>query len=301
MAIETIKSTPSGVPPRAILQVDPGAFRKNYNRRPFIFEHRLNEHPLMQLEALLELAHRLPPDQVRHSRGKRGFDVDFDDDLRTRRHKLTLDQVFEDLPGADAYVMLHRPDVDPQYRDLLLTALADLRGLVEPVDPGMCDEAAYIFLASPGAVTPYHMDREMNFLCQVSGSKEVRLWNQDDRSILAPHEIDTLFAREDLPKPAYQPEYGEKAMTFTLSPGTGVHQPLLAPHAVVNNSEISIAIALTFRSRATRRRIAIHKANYKLRRLGINPGAYDDSRVLDSLKEGTYRGIRSIRSRLRAT
>ncbi len=232
MAIETIKSTPSGVPPRAILQVEPEAFRKNYNRRPFMFEHRLNEHPLMQLEALLELAHRLPPDQVRHSRGKRGFDVDFDDDLRTRRHKLTLDQVFEDLPGADAYVMLHRPDVDPRYRDLLLTALADLRGLVEPVDPGMCDEAAYIFLASPGAVTPYHMDREMNFLCQVSGSKEVRLWDQDDRSILAPQEIDTLFAREDLPKPAYQPEYGEKAMTFTLSPGTGVHQPLLAPHAV---------------------------------------------------------------------
>src|SRR5260370_24753656 len=72
MAIETIKSTPSGVPPRAILQVEPEPFRKNYNRRPFMFEHRVNKHPLMQPEALRELAHRLPPDPARHPRAKPG-------------------------------------------------------------------------------------------------------------------------------------------------------------------------------------------------------------------------------------
>jgi hypothetical protein len=278
-----------------LLEIDPVQFRASYNRRPFTFNHRLNEHPLMQLDALIDLANRLPADQVRHSRGKRGFDVDFDADLRHRRHLLTLDQVLDDVRNADAYVMLHRPDTDPLYRDLLFSAINDIRGLVEPVDPGLCDEAAYIFIASPGAITPYHMDREMNFLCQISGSKVVRLWDQDDPSILTPEELDVLFARPDLPKPAYKPEYQDKAMTFSLAPGTGVHQPFTAPHAVVNGDEISIAMAVTFRSQSIVRRIAIHQANYRLRRLGINPGAYGQSPLADDLKLRALRGYHALR------
>ncbi|MDQ6674579.1 MAG: cupin-like domain-containing protein [Chloroflexota bacterium] len=282
--------------PGGLLNIEPEQFRSAYNRRPFMFQHRLQEHPLMQLEALIDLANRLPADQVRHSRGKRGFEVDFDADLLHRRHRLSLDQVLDDVRNADAYVMIHRPDTDPLYRDFLFSALADVRSLVEQIDPGMCDEAAYIFIASPGAVTPYHMDREMNFLCQVSGTKAVQLWNQDDRSILTAEQLDVLFARPDLPKPAFKPEYEAKAMRFTLEPGTGVHQPFTAPHAVVNGDEISIAIALTFRSRAIVRRIAIHQANYRLRRMGIDPGAYGRHPLADSLKHGALRGYHAVRA-----
>jgi hypothetical protein len=252
----------------------------------------------MQLTALIDLANRLPADQVRHSRGKRGFEASFDEDMLRRRHQLNLDQVLQDLRTTDAYVMIHRPDTDPVYRDLLFDGLRDLRFMLESIDPGMCEEAAYIFIASPGAVTPYHMDREINFLCQISGTKLVRLWDQDDRAILSDVQLDTLFAREDLPKPGYEPAYADKAMSFTLAPGTGVHQPLLAPHAVVNGDDVSIAIALTFRSSATRRRAAIHKANFALRRLRINPGSYGASAAIDGLKSDGYRAISALRSRV---
>lgn len=277
------------------LELDPRQFEQNYNRRPFTFTHRLHEHPLLQLDALIDLANRLPEDQVRHSRGKRGFDASFDEEMIQRRHRLHLDQVLEDMQNTDAYVMLHHPDSDPAYRELLLSVLDDVRVLSEPLDPGMTEEAAYIFIASPHAVTPYHMDREMNFLCQVSGSKVVRLWDQDDSSILSHSEIDTIFARPDLPKPGYRPEFAEKAMAFSLTPGTGVHQPLIAPHAVVNGDEVSIAIAITFRSTGSNRRAAIHKANYKLRQLGINPGRYGTSPLFDGIKYGSYRGLRGAR------
>ena len=278
-----------------LLQIDAEQFNANYNRRPFTFRHKLHEHPLMQLQALIDLANRLPADQVRHSRGKRGFDVDFDDDLRVRRHKLTLDEVLTDLQHADAYVLLHRPDTDPEYRQLLLSALGDLQLLTDAVDPGMCDEAAYIFVTSPGAVTPYHMDREVNFHCQIRGWKTYSLWDQDDRSILSEPEIEQLFAREDLPKPGWKDEYAAKVMEFELTPGTGVQQPLLAPHAVVVGDEISIGMALTFRTRSIKRRIAIHTTNYKLRRLGLKPGAYNQSPLADALKFSAHRGYRALR------
>jgi len=31
------------------------AFRENYNRRPFVIQHKLSEHPLLQLDHLVEL------------------------------------------------------------------------------------------------------------------------------------------------------------------------------------------------------------------------------------------------------
>jgi hypothetical protein len=295
MATQTMDGRDARHSGAGLLQIDPEQFNNHYNQRPFTFTHKLHEHPLMQLGALVDLANRLPADQVRHSRGKRGLDVDFDDDLRERRHKLSFDEVLGDLQHADAYIMLHRPDTDPEYRDLLFSALGDLRALTEAIDPGMCDEAAFIFVASPGAVTPYHMDREVNFHCQIRGEKVYSLWDQDDRSILSESDIEQVFARADLPKPGWKEEYAQKVMQFALGPGIGVQQPLLAPHAVTVRDELSIAIALTFRTRSIKRRIGVHTTNYKLRRMGFKPGGYNQSPLADSLKFGALRGYHSVR------
>jgi hypothetical protein len=283
-----------------LVQVDPEQFRASYNRRPFTFEHHLDEHPLMQPEALVDLANRLHHDQVMHCRGKAPIETDFDEALRHRRHGFTLDEVLRDMQHADAYVLLSHVETDPLYHKLLYTALDDIRRMSDLVDPGMGEEAAFIFIASPGAVTPYHMDREINFLCQVRGTKLVQLWDQDDPSILAPQEVDLLFARPDVPKPGWKPEYASKSMRFELGPGTGVHQPLLAPHAVQNGEELSIAIALTFRTAACRRRILIHQANYEMGQLGIKTGAYGASPVADSIKHAAYRSYLGARSLARS-
>ena len=39
-----------------------------------------------------------------------------------------------------------------------------------------CD--ALIFVTSPNRITPYHIDRECNFLMQVSGSKTISIHNR---------------------------------------------------------------------------------------------------------------------------
>jgi cytochrome P450 len=37
----------------------------------------------------------------------------------------------------------------------------------EPLAPGMCQREGFIFISSPGAVTPFHLDPEHNFLLQI--------------------------------------------------------------------------------------------------------------------------------------
>ncbi|MDQ6674581.1 MAG: cupin-like domain-containing protein [Chloroflexota bacterium] len=279
-----------------LLEVDWELMRANYNRRPFLFRHRLAEHPLMQLDSLVKLANRLPSEQVLHCKGRTSFAIDFDAALKQGGHSLSVEGVLRDMENMDAYVMIRHAEKDPPYGDLAREALDSVRPLVERLDPGVVFEAADIFIASPGAITPYHMDREMNFLCQIRGTKEVNLWDQEDASILAEHQIDQLFGRPGLPKPGYKPEYAGKAMRFTLSNGVGIHQPLLAPHAVQNGSELSIAIAITYRSKACHRRIMLHKANYALRKLGLHPRPHGQSPLIDNLKITVYRVLVQARA-----
>jgi hypothetical protein len=294
---ENVRHTGPGAGSGKLIEIEPSVVISNYNRRPFLFRHHLHEHPLMQLENLVALANRLPSDQVLHCRGRTSFSVDFDAALRAGA-SLSVEGVLQDMQNADAYVMLRHAERDPKYGALAREALDSVRPFIETLDPGMVYAAADIFIASPGAITPYHMDREMNFLCQIHGTKDVNLWDQDDRSILSEEEIEHVFARPAMPKPGYKPEYGPKAMHFTLSPGVGVHQPLLAPHAVANGTQMSIAMALTYRSKACHRRIMLHKANYALRRVGLRPRPYGQSPRLDSLKVAAYRSVVEARARL---
>jgi hypothetical protein len=94
---------------------------------------------------------------------------------------------------------------------------------------------------------------------------------------MSPEEIDRLFGRFDLPRPAYQPEFERKAKTFELAPGLGVHHPFIAPHMVETGDDISISLALTFRTRRSDGIARLHILNHRLRRLGLKPpaiGAY---------------------------
>jgi len=287
------------VPPRTgrLLDVDYATFRANYNRRPFLFTHRLAEHPLMQFDSLVALANRLPSDQVRYCRGKTSLETNFDKALTDRRHRLSVQELLDDMQHSDAYVLLFQTNTDPEYDQLFDEALVDLKPLLDPIDPHINWRAASIFIASPEAITPYHMDREMNFLCQVRGTKDVQLWDQNDRSIMSQEAIERVYACPTEPKPGYKPEYAAKAMHFTLSPGTGVNQPLMAPHAVTNGNEVSVAIAFTYRTRGSQRQALVHAFNHRLRRLGVNPREYNRSPWLDSAKSrlmGAYLQARSL-------
>jgi hypothetical protein len=286
-------TTESPVPPRGrLLDVDPELVHAHYNRAPFRFRHQLSDHPLLQLESLIELANRLPREQVRVARGAKPVSDNVD---ATEGADMTLPGVMADLQHADAFILLWRPESDPVYRGLLDSVLDEVRPLTEPLDPGMCETHSFIFIVSPHAVTPYHMDRDINFLCQIRGTKTMQLWDHTDPSILTEAEIETFLGAPGEPRPAYRPENAGRARSFELGPGIGLHQPMLAPHVATSGDEVSIAMAFTFYTRSSVRRVAVSSANVKLRRLGLRPRPFGTA-VSDGVKVQGMRAYRELRS-----
>src|ERR671931_1410666 len=54
----------------SLLHIDEEAFADAFARHSILVEHSLVEHPLFTMEAIAELADRLPPDSVRRERGQ---------------------------------------------------------------------------------------------------------------------------------------------------------------------------------------------------------------------------------------
>jgi hypothetical protein len=75
----------------------------------------------------------------------------------------------------------------------------------DAVAPGMTQREAFIFVSSPKAVTPYHLDLEYNFLLQIHGTKTFHVF---DRTCVTEEELEKRFSggnRNLCYKEEYQP------------------------------------------------------------------------------------------------
>lgn len=268
------------------LELEPVAMRTRYNRLPFPMQHRLADHPLMQWPALMALCRRMPPREVRYRFGDIAPDADFDRSYSPRyREGLTLDDALDNLEARRAYVCLHNPERDAVYRPLLEQLLAEFAVATQPLDSRITWFSTDVFISAQGAITPYHMDREMNVLLQVRGSKTADLWDPADPVILSAAQKDQLLAYVGR-KPPWLPEFEPKAMRFDLTPGSGVHHPFIAPHRVHTGPELSISLAFTFRTLVSDRLTLAHQFNGKLRQRGLQPGPVGRHAVVDAAKAG---------------
>lgn len=275
------------------LQLDPAELNRFYNRLPFQVHHRLPEHPLFRLEELFKLCRRLPPDQLHFRFGKVPIDTHFDSSLFRYRQDLTLDDAINQLEARQAYIAIYNPERDPGYRPVIEGLLGELAQHTEVLDPGLNWYSTYIFISAKDSVTPYHMDREMNFLLQIRGSKIAQLWDPADDEVMSPAEKERLMMGRE--RPVYRPSLAGKAMVFPLEPGVGVHHPFIAPHIVHTGPELSISLAITFRTALSDVWSDAYRFNHKLRALGLNPGRVGASPWLD---RGKAMGLRLARRAL---
>ena len=277
------------------LQFDAATLQSHYNRRPFLLEHRLQEHPLFDIDSLFELARRMPERKVSFRRGDIAPDADFEATFRAPQDGLTLDHLLTHFESLKGYICISNPEVDAQYRPEIEGLLAEIAAHVHPLDPHITWYSTYFFLSAQGAVTPYHMDREMNFLLQIRGEKTADLWNQADPVIMSPAQKDRLLAYEGT-RPPYRPEFEQRAVHFALQPGLGVHHPFIAPHRVWTHSNLSVSLAFTFRTRQSDRLTAAHQFNNRLRRLGLqNPRPVGESVWVDGTKARALKVLQRLR------
>lgn len=273
-----------------LLEIDPRRFRQAFNRHAFVLKHHLVDHPLFGLNRLLELATTLPVDHVEYNAGD--IPISLSPEL-TPCNGLSIEETVRRIRDSKSWMALKYVEDDPAYREVLQRCLAEVRPHSEPIVPGMMQAQGFIFLSSPGSVTPYHMDPEHNVLLQIRGSKRVSVFDPGDRSLVSEEDLERFYggAHRNM---RFDEANRERASVFTLEPGDGLHIPVTAPHWVENGHEVSVSFSITFRTQDLERRSMAHNVNAYLRRRGWNPSPRGQYPLRDALKVGAYRVARRI-------
>ena len=160
--------------------------------------------------------------------------------------------------------------LDPTYRQLLTDVLAEIKPVVEAYTGPMLNLVGFIFISSPGAVTPFHSDPEYNILLQTRGEKTMTLYSGFDETILPPafHETYHLGGPRTV---QWDDAFEQQGQKVTLHAGDAVYVPLKWPHHVVNGPEVSISLSVTWRSQWSYDEADTRALNGLLRRFGMNP------------------------------
>jgi hypothetical protein len=141
---------------------------------------------------------------------------------------------------------------------------------------------AQIMLTSPGRITPYHFDNECNVLLQIKGEKDIFVFDQTDRQVLTDVELER-FWMGDWNAGEYKARCQDRAHTFRLTPGKAVHIPVNAPHWVKNDANVSVSLSVNFEWK-DESLFNVYRANYFLRKMGIQPSPPGQSNFRDGMK-----------------
>ena len=278
-----------------LLELEPETFRRSFGRQPFLIRHRLAGHELFALPRLVELARRLPAASVEYNAGDVPLTLD---PTRTPQTGLSVEETLRRIEECRSWMVLKNVEQDPEYRDLLELCLAEVHAFSDPLVSGMSDKEGFVFVSSPGSVTPYHLDPEQNFLLQIRGRKRMNVFDPADRALLSEEEIERFLAgaHRNL---VYRDDYQAKAQVFELVPGLGVHVPVTAPHWVQNGDAVSVSFSITFQTQASMRRSHVHQMNADLRRWGFSPAPAGRSVLRDSMKQLVFRAKTRVSRALR--
>ena len=259
------------------LSVDDKLFRHSFSKSAFLVAHRLSVHPLFAIDRLLALARALPPEFIEYNSGELPINCD---PAQTPLNGLSVEETIRRIEHCKSWMVIKYVQHDAAYQELLLQCLAEIRAHSDAVVPGMCLPEAFVFLSSPGALTPYHIDHEHNFLLQIRGAKKITVM---DGAAVSAVELERFYkgAHRNL---VYDEKYEATARQFELRPGVGIHVPVTFPHHVRVGNEVSISFSITFRTPDLYRRSNAHAFNAKLRASGFNPAAVGANPSRDALK-----------------
>lgn len=272
------------------------ALEKLYPETPGVIPHRLLTHPLLTIEALAELGARLPGKSVEYNSGKLPIGVD---PAATPANGLSIVDTIRSIEENGSWMVLKNVEQDPAYAALLTGALAEIVPVIDPVTGAMEKLEAFIFVSSPGSVTPYHFDPEHNILLQIRGSKTMTVFPTDDPELASAIAHETFHLGEHHRNLPWQDRFADKGRAFTLEPGQAIHVPVKAPHWVQNGPEVSISLSVTWRSEWSANEASARLANHYLRKIGLDPkapGRFPERNAVKAVAHRAYaKAVRTVK------
>lgn len=272
------------------LEVDDGALAAALGRRPVQFRHHLTGHPGFELEAIAQLAVALPGAWV----GPHPADQALVQATGMRRVDGDAGELARAIAVNGARLTLQHVDRVRSYRDLLEACLGEVGQVLEGREGGQTWSDALIFLASPHAVVPAHLDRHHNLLMQVAGTKDLTIGTFSDADEQR-RQVEVNFATRAMTATALP----VALETFRLEPGDGLYIPPYTFHWVQGGVDVSVAFSCGFSTAESDRTALVHACNARLRRLGLPTRPPGRSPRRDRAKAALMGRARRLRQRAR--
>ena len=264
-------------------------FAANYPEVPHKLSHTLGAHPLLRLEALADLAEALPPGSIEYNFADQPLGIDG----KPAPTGIPIGETIRNIGESGSWAALKNIEQVPAYADLLATLLGELVPIIEARTGQMLMTQGFIFVTSPGGVTPYHFDPEHNILLQIRGSKVMTQFPAGDATY-APDQVHEVYhtggARELTWREALKP--GGRA--FPLTAGEALFVPVMAPHFVQNGPEPSVSLSITWRSEWSFAEADARAFNKVLRQFGLSPRAPGRWPARNRTKAAGWRVLRKL-------
>jgi hypothetical protein len=275
---------PTCSPVQSIFACSAAEMAAHYNRKPFAYRHTLAPHPLLQLPRLRRLAAHL---EAHHAEKVSFYSGDARVDQRWNMAPsgaASAADAMDRIHESGTWILLKCAQLDPEYGFLLREILAEIALLSgRPLAREVSWADLYVFISSPGSLTPFHIDHEVNFLFQAHGRKTAHVSDPADRLAVTEEEIEGYYVGE-MNAATYRKEREARALVTELAPGCGVHQPSLAGHWMTTGPEYSITLSVNYCTREIDRRALTHQFNHYLRLAGRKPLPVGCSALGDGVK-----------------
>lgn len=269
-----------------LIEVAKGSVTEEMPRSTFRVSHRLDGHPLFTLERLARLAGSLPADHVEFN----GPVLPNQDPSLTPSNGMTPEETVRRIEEAKSWMVLKNVESDPEYKALLDACLDQVAEQTDGLMGGAMMRQAFIFVTSPGNVTPFHSDPELNFLLQVRGQKRMSLFDHRDRAVVSAENAELYPGKHrNLP---YEDAFEANADQQHIAPGEGIFVPIFAPHWVQNGGEVSVSFSITWHTAKSQRLVKLSYVNAMLRKLGLPQADAGDHPVWDGIKVAAYDALR---------
>ncbi|MGD0857911.1 MAG: hypothetical protein ABR912_01205 [Terracidiphilus sp.] len=186
-----------------VIQCAPDVFSGNLNLLPYEFEHSLAGSPLFELSRLVDLAEKVATRPTPHLPGG---DVYFNDGLiepgekpvRPDLPRTAAADLIRKIDSVQAWIILKHVEREPGYREVLENCIRDILQLSGPqLLRKIKWFEAILFITSPNRVTEYHLDREVSWILQLQGEKEIHLFDRADKDIVPDRELEVYWTADN--------------------------------------------------------------------------------------------------------
>jgi len=241
-------------------------FDSSYPEGPHKLRHNLSAHPLLDLDALAELGEVLPARSVEYNRG----DLPIGVDGKPEGNGLTIGATIRGIESTNSWAVLKNIEQHPAYAALLAELLGELEEQIVRKTGRMMKTQGFIFVSSPGAVTPYHFDPEHNILLQLTGQKAMTVFPAGNPRC-APDHVHEAYHTGGARELIWNDGLACHGQTFRLGEGEAIYVPVMAPHYVKNGPVPSISLSITWRSEWSFAEADARAFNGLLRGWGFDP------------------------------